>query len=143
GSVTLLGGEPGIGKSTLLLQTLSGLACQGRRALLVSAEESPAQVRRRAERLGVVVPGLWLVGETSMPGIRAAVEQTRPDMVVVDSIQTVCDPELDSSPGSVAQVRGCAHQLAALARATGAMTVLVGHVTKEGDLAGPRLLEHL
>jgi DNA repair protein RadA/Sms len=143
GSVTLLGGEPGIGKSTLVLQALAAMARTGRRSLLVSAEESPAQVRRRAERLEAVVPGLWLVAETSMPAIRAAIETIRPDIVVVDSIQTVYDPDLESTPGSVVQVRGCAQQLSGLAKGNGPITVLVGHVTKEGDLAGPRLLEHL
>jgi DNA repair protein RadA/Sms len=143
GSVTVLGGEPGIGKSTLVLQLLSGLARQGGRGLLVSAEESPAQVRQRVERLDALAPGLWLVGETSMPGIRAAIQEISPDLVVIDSIQTVFDPELESPPGSVVQVRGCAQQLAALAKAGGPITVLVGHVTKEGTLAGPRLLEHL
>jgi DNA repair protein RadA/Sms len=143
GSVTLLGGEPGIGKSTLVLQVLSALARRGGRGLLVSAEESPAQVRRRAGRLNAVVPGLWLVAETSLPGIRAAIEETKPDLVVVDSIQTVVDPDLESGPGSVVQVRGCAQQLAALAKTGGTIILLVGHVTKDGDLAGPRLLEHL
>jgi DNA repair protein RadA/Sms len=143
GSVAVLGGEPGIGKSTLVLQLLAGLARQGGRGLLVSAEESPAQVRRRVERLDALVPGLWLVGETSLAGIRAAVEETAPDLVVIDSIQTIFDPELDSPPGSVVQVRGCAQQLSALAKAGGPALVLVGHVTKEGTLAGPRLLEHL
>ena len=143
GSVTLLGGEPGIGKSTLLLQVVGRMAASGRRALLVSAEESGPQVRRRATRVGAAVPGVWLVAETTLPSIRAAVESTRPDVVVVDSIQTVWDPELESSPGSVAQVRGCAHELAVLARAGSHAVVLVGHVTKEGLLAGPRVLEHL
>ena len=143
GSVTLLGGEPGIGKSTLVLQVLAALARRGRRGLLVSAEESPAQVRRRAERLDAVVPGLWMVAETSMPAILAAVKEVQPDVLVIDSIQTVWDPDLDSTPGSVVQVRGCAHQLVTTAKAGGPTTVLVGHVTKEGTLAGPRVLEHL
>ena len=149
GSVSLVGGEPGIGKSTLLLQVLAATARAGRRALLVSAEESATQVRQRADRLGGVVPGVWMVAETSLPGILAAVQDVRPDVVVVDSIQTVWDPELDSTPGSVVQVRGCAHRLAALAKTatltetSGPAVVLVGHVTKEGSLAGPRVLEHL
>jgi DNA repair protein RadA/Sms len=143
GSVTLLGGEPGIGKSTLLLQVLAATARQGGKGLLVSAEESPIQVRGRAQRLGALVPGLWLVAGTSLPGIRAAIEQIQPDVVVVDSIQTVSDPEVESVPGSVVQVRACAQQLAANAKAGGPITILVGHVTKDGGLAGPRLLEHL
>jgi predicted ATP-dependent serine protease len=143
GSITLLGGEPGIGKSTLVLQALAEMAGRGRRGLLVSAEESPTQVRRRAARLDALVPGLWLVAETSMPGIQAAVQEIKPDVLVVDSIQTVWDPDLDSTPGSVVQVRGCAHRLSVMAKADGLTTILVGHVTKEGTLAGPRLLEHL
>jgi DNA repair protein RadA/Sms len=143
GSITLIGGEPGIGKSTLVLQALAGLAGTGRRCLLVAAEESPAQVRRRATRLGATVPGLWMVAETSMSGLRAAVADVSPDVLVIDSIQTVWDPDLESGPGSVAQVRGCAHQLAALAKAGGPAVVLLGHVTKDGALAGPRVLEHL
>jgi len=143
GSVTLLGGEPGVGKSTLLLQAMAAMARTGVRCLLVSAEESPAQVRLRAGRLDALVPGLWLVGETSLPGVDAAVREVQPDVLVVDSIQTVWDPELESGPGSVAQVRGCAHQLAVMAKRSGPAVVLVGHVTKEGSLAGPRVLEHL
>jgi DNA repair protein RadA/Sms len=142
GSVTLLGGEPGIGKSTLLLQVLGAASAAGRRALLVSAEESGPQVRRRAERLGVG-GDVWLVAETGLAAIRSALESVAPDVAVVDSIQTVWDPDLESAPGSVAQVRGCAHELSLLARAGGPATVLIGHVTKEGALAGPRVLEHL
>jgi DNA repair protein RadA/Sms len=145
GSVTLIGGEPGIGKSTLLLQAGAEMAGRGRAVLLVSAEESPSQVWLRAERMGARVPGMWLVGETSMDGIRAAITQVRPAVVVVDSIQSVWDPEVDSPAGSVGQVRGCAQRLSAIAKATadGPAVVLVGHVTKDGALAGPRVLEHL
>ena len=143
GSVTLLGGEPGIGKTRLVLQAMAEMARRGGRGLLISAEESPAQVQRRAARLHALVPGLWLVAETSMPGIQAAVQAVKPDVVVIDSIQTVWDPDLDSSPGSLAQVRGCAQRLSIMAKADGPTTILVGHVTKEGTLAGPRLLEHL
>jgi DNA repair protein RadA/Sms len=143
GSVTLIGGEPGIGKSTLVLQAVAGLAGAGRRCLVVTAEESPDQVRRRAARLGAAVPGVWLVATTSMPGVQAAVTGVSPDVLVIDSIQTIWDPELGSGPGSVAQVRGCSHQLAAAAKAGGPAVVLLGHVTKDGALAGPRVLEHL
>ncbi len=143
GSATLVGGEPGIGKSTLLVQALSGLAARGVRCLLASAEESKQQVRLRAERLGAVEHDLWLMSETSLAGIRAAVEEVEPQVVVVDSVQTVFDPELASAPGSVAQVRECAHHLVRLAKQRGVATILVGHVTKDGALAGPRVLEHV
>ncbi|MBU6315096.1 MAG: DNA repair protein RadA [Acidobacteria bacterium] len=140
GSVTLLGGEPGIGKSTLLLQLLA--RWQGR-SLYVSAEESAQQVRMRAERLEAVQPELWLMPETSLPHIVAAIEQVRPQVVVVDSIQTIADPALSSAPGSVAQVRHCAHVLVGEAKRRGIAVLMVGHVTKEGNLAGPRVLEHV
>ncbi|HUR76414.1 MAG TPA: DNA repair protein RadA [Acidimicrobiales bacterium] len=143
GSVTLLGGEPGIGKSTLTLQLLGSIARSGRRGLLVSAEESPQQVQLRAGRLGAQHDGVWIVAETSMPAILGAVADVQPDLLVVDSIQSVFDPDLDSSPGSVTQVRECAHALVLAAKASGVATILVGHVTKEGALAGPRVLEHV
>src|SRR5581483_9550443 len=157
GSVTLLGGEPGIGKSTLLLQMVARLAGRGARCLVISAEESPAQVRGRAERMGCgglddrdglgvsggLGGGVWLADLPSLPAIQAAVAQIVPDVMVVDSIQMVFDPDVDSPPGSMAQVRGCAQVLAAAAKAGGPATVLVGHVTKDGALAGPRVLEHL
>ena len=143
GSVTLLGGEPGIGKSTLLLQALSALAASGSRCLLASAEESAQQVRMRAARLGGLEPRLWLVAETDLSAILAHAAGVGPDVLVVDSIQTVSDPDLASAPGSVAQVRECAHRLVQEAKETGRATVLVGHVTKDGTLAGPRVLEHV
>lgn len=140
GSVTLLGGEPGIGKSTLLLQVL---ASWPGRALYVSAEESPQQIRLRAERLDAVRPDLWLLAETTLPHIASAFDETNPSLVVIDSIQTVSDPELGSPPGSVVQVRACAHRLVAEAKRRNIPIVLVGHVTKDGALAGPRVLEHV
>jgi DNA repair protein RadA/Sms len=143
GSVTLLGGEPGIGKSTLVLQVLAAVAASGRRALLVSGEESAAQVHMRARRLGAVTDGLWLLAESALPRVLAAVGELAPDLVVVDSIQTVFDPELGSAPGTVTQVRECAAQLVRLAKSQGVAVVVVGHVTKDGDLAGPRVLEHI
>ena len=143
GSVTLVGGEPGIGKSTLLLQALGALAASGARGLLVSAEESKQQVRLRAERLGTLDPRILLLSETSLPEILTAVEATQPDCLIIDSIQTVFDPGLESAPGSVGQVRECAHQLVQIAKQRAMATVLVGHVTKEGALAGPRVLEHI
>jgi DNA repair protein RadA/Sms len=140
GSVTLLGGEPGVGKSTLLLQLL---AFWPGRTLYVSAEESAQQVRQRAERLGAVRNDLWLLAETSLPNILASIEELRPQLVVIDSVQTIADPELGSAPGSVTQVRGCAHRLVQEAKQRDMSVVLVGHVTKEGSLAGPRVLEHV
>jgi DNA repair protein RadA/Sms len=140
GSVTLLGGEPGIGKSTLLLQLLA--AWRGP-TLYVTAEESAQQVKRRAERLGATRDDLWLHAETSLPHILDAIDRTNPELVVIDSIQTVSDPALGSLPGSVGQVRGCAQRLVNEAKQRGVSIVLVGHVTKEGGLAGPRVLEHV
>lgn len=140
GAVTLLGGEPGIGKSTLLLQLLA--SWKGT-TLYVSAEESAQQVRLRAERLDAVRPDLWLHAETSLPHVLESIEQTKPELVVIDSIQTVFDPSLGSLPGSVGQVRGCAQRLVNVAKEQDIAIVLVGHVTKEGSLAGPRVLEHV
>jgi DNA repair protein RadA/Sms len=143
GSVTLVGGEPGIGKSTLLLQVLASLGASGARCLLVTAEESKQQVHLRAERLVSETPNVWLVAETELPQIVAHVESVAPTHLVVDSIQTVLDPEIASAPGSVSQVRECAYQLVRLSKQRAMSTVLVGHVTKDGGLAGPRVLEHV
>ncbi|MFM7270640.1 MAG: DNA repair protein RadA, partial [Actinomycetes bacterium] len=143
GSVTLLGGEPGIGKSTLLLQALGRIAASGTRCLLVSAEESCEQVRLRAGRLGVLEPELHLVADTSLSHIVAHVDAVRPEVLAVDSIQTILDPDLPGAPGSVAQVRECAHRLVRVAKERNLAVVLVGHVTKDGGLAGPRALEHV
>jgi DNA repair protein RadA/Sms len=143
GSVTLVGGEPGIGKSTLLLQVLGAVARTGRRCLLVTAEESAQQVRLRAERLGAVEGSLFVVAETSLPSILAAVDQVAPEVMVVDSIQTIFDPAFESAPGSVGQVRECAARLVREAKDRSIATLLVGHVTKDGSLAGPRVLEHV
>ncbi len=140
GSVTLLGGEPGIGKSTLLLQLV---AWWPGTTLYVSAEESPQQVRLRAERLGAVRPELWIAAESSLEGILAAIDRTAPDLVVIDSIQTIADGRVASAPGSIGQVRDCAQQLVVEAKRRGVAMVLVGHVTKDGSLAGPRVLEHV
>ena len=140
GSVTLVGGEPGIGKSTLLTQVAA--AWPGR-TLYVSAEESRQQVRARAARLGALSDGLWLAAETDLDRIVAALDEVQPDLVVIDSIQTVEDPSVGSAPGSVAQVRTCAHRLVREAKERGTAVVVVGHVTKDGSLAGPRVLEHV
>src|SRR6476659_10410181 len=143
GSVTLLGGEPGIGKSTLLLQAMGRMAASGTRCLLVCAEESVEQVRLRAGRLQALAPSLLVVAETSLPAIAARVRELATDVLAVDSIQTVFDPEIASAPGSVAQVREGAHRIVRLAKERAMATVLVGHVTKDGSLAGPRALEHV
>ncbi|MEO8363458.1 MAG: DNA repair protein RadA [Ilumatobacteraceae bacterium] len=140
GSVTLLGGEPGIGKSTLLLQLL---AAWPQRTLYVTAEESAQQVRLRAERLGALKDDLWLLSEMSMVNIFKAIDKVKPQLLVIDSIQAVADPQLGSAPGSVVQVRGCAHRFVQEAKYRNLPTILVGHVTKEGGLAGPRVLEHV
>lgn len=143
GSVSLLGGEPGIGKSTLVLQMLASVATGGRRCLLVSAEESAPQVRLRAERLKALNPNLWLFTSGSLPEIAAAVAHIEPVVLAVDSIQTVVDPAVGGTPGTVTQVRECAASLVAQSKLRDMATVLVGHVTKDGGLAGPRVLEHL
>ncbi len=143
GSVTLLAGEPGIGKSTLLLQALTTMAARGARCLLVCAEESVEQVRLRADRLGAPPPGLLIIAETSLPAVLAAAGATTPDLIAVDSIQTVSDPDVNGGPGSVTQVRDCAHAFVRHAKDHGIATLLVGHVTKDGAIAGPRVLEHV
>ena len=143
GSVTLLGGEPGVGKSTLLLQVLTSMASTGAPVLLVSAEESAQQVRRRAERLGPLPDGLMVLADTDLSGLVAALADTAFALVVVDSIQAVADPAVSGLPGSLGQVRACTDLVVHLAKGHLVPFVLVGHVTKEGALAGPRTLEHL
>src|ERR671914_2135738 len=143
GSLVLIGGSPGIGKSTLTTAALSGLAAARRQALYVSGEESAAQVRLRAERLGPAALEVPIVAETDLGSVIATLEAERPDVCVVDSVQVLYDPALSGSPGSVGQVREVAGRLMRVAKAQGTAVVLVGHVTKEGALAGPRVLEHL
>jgi len=143
GSLVLIGGEPGAGKSTLLLQAARALARVAPPVLYVSAEESAAQVKLRAPRLGIAGDGLLLWAETDLAAVQAALDDVKPRALVVDSIQTVYLPDLESAPGSVAQVRECGARLMTLARGLGVATFLVGHVTKEGAIAGPRVLEHL
>src|ERR671918_287166 len=143
GSLVLIGGDPGIGKSTLLLQAARELARVTPPVLYVSAEESAAQVKLRADRLGIAGDGLLLWAETDLSAVQAELDTVKPRALVVDSIQTVFLPELESAPGSVAQVRECGARLMQLAKGRGVATFLVGHVTKEGALAGPRVLEHL
>jgi DNA repair protein RadA/Sms len=140
GMVVLLGGEPGIGKSTLVLQW--AVACGGD-VLYASGEESERQIKLRAQRLGAENPGIHLFAETDVRRILETAERMKPALLLVDSIQTLFDPEFESASGSVSQVRGCATLLARWAKTTGTPLVLVGHVTKDGSLAGPKVLEHL
>jgi DNA repair protein RadA/Sms len=142
GGVVLLGGDPGIGKSTLLLQALAALAA-GHRVLYVSGEESAQQIALRAKRLALATEHLDCLAEINLERIQTVLAERKPDVAVIDSIQTVYSEALQSAPGSVAQVRECAAQLTRIAKASGARIVLVGHVTKEGALAGPRVLEHM
>ena len=143
GSLVLIGGDPGIGKSTLLLDAARALAKTRPPVLYVSAEESAAQVKMRADRLGIAADGLLLWAETDLHAVQAALDDVKPNALIVDSIQTVFLPDLESAPGSVAQVRECGARLMTQAKGRGLATFLVGHVTKEGALAGPRVLEHL
>jgi DNA repair protein RadA/Sms len=142
GAVVLLGGDPGIGKSTLLLQASAQLGT-ARRTLYVTGEESPEQVALRAQRLGLVNAPVELLAEVELEAIVAAIDAAKPEVVVVDSIQTVYTSALTSAPGSVSQVRECAAQLTRIAKSRGIVVVFVGHVTKDGAIAGPRVLEHI
>jgi DNA repair protein RadA/Sms len=143
GSVILIGGDPGIGKTTLLLQTLPRLLTSGQSVLYVSGEESPQQIKMRGERLGVRTRGLYILAETSLEEILKTVQDLQPAAVVVDSIQTVSTDQLTSAPGSVSQVQEVAMQLMGFAKRSGVPVFIIGHVTKEGAIAGPRLLEHI
>jgi DNA repair protein RadA/Sms len=140
-SLVLVGGEPGVGKSTLLLSALSAISVD-RRALLVTGEESAAQVKLRAQRLGGA-ERVEILAETELETVCATLERERPDVCVIDSVQTLYSSELGSAPGSVAQVREAASRLLRVAKESGVATILVGHVTKDGAVAGPRVLEHL
>ena len=143
GSVVLVGGDPGIGKSTLLLQTFSGLSKKSGKLLYVSGEESPRQIKMRADRLAVNAGNIILLPETSLEGILDAAAKLSPEAMVVDSIQTVYTQEMLSAPGSVGQVRECSAKLMLFAKRSGIPVFIVGHVTKEGTIAGPRVLEHI
>lgn len=143
GTLVLIGGDPGIGKSTLMLQALHGMASNGSRVLYVSGEESVRQLRLRSRRLETVSSSLLVVSEIDIDAVMAMVESERPDVLVADSIQTMFSPEITSAPGSVSQVRESTMRLMLMAKRTGIPTFLVGHVTKEGAIAGPRLLEHM
>jgi DNA repair protein RadA/Sms len=143
GTLVLIGGDPGIGKSTLMLQALHGLAGLGRKVLYVSGEESVRQIRLRSKRLGTVSPNLLVVSEVEVDQVLAMVDSVAPEVMVVDSIQTMFSAELGSAPGSVSQVREATVRLMLTAKRTGIPIFLVGHVTKDGAIAGPKLLEHM
>lgn len=142
GAVVLLGGDPGIGKSTLLLQALATIG-SSRKVLYVSGEESPQQIAMRASRLAVDAARVRLLSEIRLEAIIATLQQEKPDVAVIDSIQTLYSDQVTSAPGSVSQVRECAAQLTRIAKQSGITIILVGHVTKEGSIAGPRVLEHI
>src|SRR5947209_15082438 len=144
GSLVLIGGAPGSGKSTLTTMALANLAAAGRRTLYVSAEESAPQIRLRAERLrGGDALAIPVIAETDLATVLATLERERPEVCVVDSVQTLHTPELQSAAGSVAQVREAAARIMRSAKTSGTAVLLVGHVTKDGALAGPRVLEHM
>lgn len=143
GSVTLVGGEPGIGKSTLLLQVAAGVVARGERTLYVSGEESAAQVRLRAERLDAAALDVELLAETSLEAILDVARMAQPTLLVVDSIQTIYSEALEGAPGNVGQVRECASRLMRYAKESGCAVFVIGHVTKGGGVAGPKTLEHI
>ena len=143
GSMVLVVGDPGIGKSTLTLKVCANEAAMGKKVLYVTGEESVRQVRMRADRLEAVREGLLVVSETNLENIERHAEQLKPDLLVVDSIQTIFRPDVQSAPGSVSQVRECAVEILRLAKSCGIAVFVVGHVTKDGTLAGPRVLEHI
>jgi DNA repair protein RadA/Sms len=143
GSVVLIGGDPGIGKSTLVLQMLRQVSELRGKALYVSGEESPSQIKMRAQRLGVKAENLYVLAETSLDEITRAADELQPQAIVIDSVQTVFTSELPSAPGSVGQVREVSGRLMLHAKRTGVPTFLIGHVTKDGAIAGPRVLEHI
>lgn len=141
GSVVLVAGEPGIGKSTLFLQ--NGLQMQGLTTLYISGEESPQQIKMRADRIGILNPEFYLLAETNTQSIFTEIKALRPEIVIVDSIQTLQSPFIDSPAGSISQIRECAGELQRFAKETGTPVFLIGHITKDGGIAGPKLLEHM
>ena len=143
GGLMLLGGDPGIGKSTLLLQVCAHLCDSGKRVLYVSGEESARQIKLRARRLGIQSANLYILAENALDNVEQRMRELGPDTMVIDSVQTMYRPELPSAPGSVSQIRECTSLLLRLSKESGTATFLVGHVTKEGAIAGPRLLEHM
>ena len=143
GGLMLIGGDPGIGKSTLLLQACARVAAAGRRVLYVSGEESARQIKLRADRLGIREKSVYVLAENALDNVEARMRELQPEVMVVDSVQTMYRPELASAPGSVSQVRECTSLLLRLCKESGTSVFLVGHVTKEGAIAGPRMLEHM
>ncbi|MBM0067828.1 DNA repair protein RadA [Alkalicoccobacillus gibsonii] len=143
GSLVLVGGDPGIGKSTLLLQLSAKLAEKKEKVLYISGEESVKQTKLRADRLGMIAPELFVLAETDLQFIQHAIEEVEPSLVIIDSIQTVYQDEITSAPGSVAQVRECTAAFMKIAKTKGIAIFIVGHVTKQGSIAGPKLLEHM
>ncbi len=143
GSLILLGGDPGIGKSTLLLQVAGAISSDGQRVLYVSGEESPHQIKLRADRLGISNKDLYIYPQTNLEVVEEQIAKVNPMLVVVDSIQTMYFPDIESAPGSVSQVRGCTARLMQLAKKQSVSIFVVGHVTKEGSIAGPRVMEHM
>ena len=142
GSLVLLGGEPGIGKSTLILQICDKVKGEGK-VLYVSGEESAEQIKLRADRLGIKNPNLMFLGETDMDIIQTAILDMNPKLVIIDSIQTMYSDEITSAPGTVSQVREITARIMKLCKTNGITTIIIGHVTKEGNIAGPRVLEHM
>ena len=143
GSIVLLAGDPGIGKSTILLQTGKSICKDGRKALYVSAEESASQVKLRAQRLGVNSDALYIYSQTNFEAIKRQIEELKPDILIIDSIQAVYSNDVTSSPGSVSQIRECTNILLDIAKNKNITVVVIGHVTKEGNIAGPKVLEHM
>lgn len=143
GSLVLIAGDPGIGKSTILLQTSGELCKNGQKILYVSAEESASQLKLRANRLGIKAENLYIYPQTNLESIRAQIDELQPDMIVIDSIQAIYSQTISSSAGSVSQIRECCNILMQIAKNRGITTIVIGHVTKDGNIAGPKILEHM
>ncbi len=143
GSLVLLAGDPGIGKSTILLQTAGELCRQGKKVLYISAEESAGQIKLRAERLGVTSDNLYIYPQTNFELIKKHISEMKPDLVIVDSIQAIYTSTIQSSAGSVSQIRECCNSLMGIAKSANVSIIVIGHVTKEGNIAGPKVLEHM
>jgi len=143
GSLVLVGGDPGIGKSTLLIQVSNTVSSSGKKVLYISGEESESQIKMRAQRLGITSDSLYIFAENNLTNIESQLDNVNPDLIIVDSIQTVYSPELNSAPGTVSQVKEATSRFMKISKKMGISTFIVGHVTKEGSLAGPKLLEHM